>query len=244
MPKKIITETNEKLDTKALLNALAAMKKGDFTVRLPETWEGVAGKIADATNEIAETGQRLVKEVEKVGKEVGKEGKLTGRAAVGALPGGWGRQLELLNGLIEDLSKPTLEIGRVITAVAKGDLTQEMPLAVEGTPVKGEFLRLAKTMNDMVTQLSTFSGEVTRVAREVGTEGRLGGQAAVRGVTGTWKELTDNVNGMANNLTAQVRNIAEVSTAVAQGDLTKKITVEVRGEILELKNTINTMVDP
>ena len=145
--------------------------------------------------------------------------------------------------MIDDLSRPTLEVARVIDAVAEGDLSQKMQLKIEGRAVKGEFLRIGTTVNSMVDQLSSFADEVTRVAREVGTEGKLGGQATVKGVSGTWKDLTDNVNGMASNLTSQVRNIAEVTTAVANGDLTRKITVDVKGEVLELKNTINTMVD-
>src|SRR4029077_19259517 len=145
--------------------------------------------------------------------------------------------------LIDDLVRPTTEVARVIVAVAEGDLSQKMALKIEGQPVKGEFLRIGTTVNTMVDQLSSFADEVTRVAREVGTEGKLGGQAKVKGLSGTWKDLTDNVNGMASNLTSQVRNIAEVTTAVANGDLTRKITVDVKGEVLELKNTINTMVD-
>src|SRR5215470_8894395 len=150
--------------------------------------------------------------------------------------------MESVNSLISDLVQPTTEIARVIGAVAQGDLSQKMSLEVEGRPLKGEFIRTARVVNTMVDQLNSFSSEVTRVAREVGTEGKLGGQAVVTGVAGTWKDLTDNVNSMASNLTNQVRNIAEVTTAVARGDFTKKITVDVRGEILELKNTINTMV--
>src|SRR5437764_11698364 len=145
--------------------------------------------------------------------------------------------------MIDDLSRPTLEVARVIDAVAEGDLSQKMQLKIEGRAVRGEFLRIGTTVNAMVDQLSSFADEVTRVAREVGTEGILGGQAKVRGVSGTWKALTDNVNFMASNLTSQVRNIADVTTAVANGDLSKKITVDVKGEVLELKNTINTMVD-
>src|SRR5438093_2673287 len=157
--------------------------------------------------------------------------------------GSWSECIDSVNTLIADLVQPTTEVARVIGAVAKGDLSQTMALEIEGRPLTGEFLRTAKIVNTMVDQLSTFASEVTRVAREVGTEGKLGGQAQVKGVAGTWKDLTDNVNFMANNLTNQVRNIAEVTTAVARGDLTKKITVDVKGEILELKNTINTMVD-
>src|SRR5204862_299993 len=135
------------------------------------------------------------------------------------------------------------EVARVIGAVAKGDLAQRIPLEHEGSPLRGEFLRIGQTVNTMVDQLNGFASEVTRVAREVGTEGKLGGQAQVRDVAGTWKDLTDNVNSMASNLTAQVRNIAEVTIAVANGDLSRKITVDVRGEILQLKETINTMVE-
>ena len=157
--------------------------------------------------------------------------------------GGWETAVRSVNELIEDMVQPTAEVSRVIGAVAKGDLSQSMTVEIDGRPLRGEFLRIGKVVNTMVDQLNGFASEVTRVAREVGTEGKLGGQARVKGVAGTWKDLTDNVNAMATNLTGQVRNIAEVTTAVARGDLSKKITVEVKGEILELKNTINTMVD-
>src|ERR1022692_4566918 len=165
------------------------------------------------------------------------------RASVGPAKGSWAMGMASLNQLIADLVAPTNEVARVITAVARGDLSQKMVLEIEGRPVRGEFLRIGTTVNSMVDQLNSFAAEVTRVAKEVGNEGKLGGQADVKGVSGTWKDLTDNVNGLAANLTAQVRNIAEVTTAVAKGDLSKKITVDVKGEILELKNTINTMVD-
>src|SRR3954447_17293713 len=144
--------------------------------------------------------------------------------------------------MIEDLVRPTTEVARVIDAVAEGDLNQKMQLKIEGRPVKGEFLRIGTTVNAMVDQLSSFADEVTRVAREVGTEGKLGGQAQVKGVSGTWKDLTDNVNFMAGNLTDQVRNIAQVATAVARGDLSQKITVEAKGEVAELKDNINQMI--
>ena len=174
---------------------------------------------------------------------VGREGRLTQRAAVPNVAGGWATIISSVNTLIDDLVRPTTEMARVIGAVAKGDLSQTMALEVDGHPLKGQYLRAATTANTMVEQLSSFSSEVTRVAREVGTEGKLGGQAQVKGVAGTWKDLTDSVNSMAGNLTSQVRNIAEVTTAVANGDLSKKITVDVRGEILQLKDTINVMVD-
>src|SRR5207302_1113120 len=174
---------------------------------------------------------------------VGKEGRITQRMALPTATGGWAKRTEAVNSLITDLVQPTVEVARVIGAVARGDLQQRMALEIDGRPLQGEFLRIGMTVNTMVDQLGSFASEVTRVAREVGTEGRLGGQAQVRGVAGVWKDLTDNVNSMAGNLTAQVRNIAEVTTAVANGDLGKKVTADVRGEILELKNTINAMVD-
>src|SRR5215212_6399095 len=168
---------------------------------------------------------------------------MTDRADLGPVEGGWARTVTAVNSLITDLVTPTTEVGRVIEAVAQGDLSQKMVLQIDGKMVQGEFLRIGTTVNTMVDQLSSFAAEVTRVAREVGTDGRLGGQANVPGVAGTWKDLTDSVNAMASNLTDQVRNIADVTTAVAKGDLSRKITVQARGEVLELKNTINTMVD-
>src|SRR5207253_3215178 len=165
------------------------------------------------------------------------------RAKLPGAQGSWAAGVDSVNTLIADMVHPTAEMARVIGAVAKGDLSQTMDLENEERPLRGEFLRIGKVVNTMVGQLGSFASEVTRVAREVGTEGKLGGQAQVKGVAGTWKELTDNVNLMAGNLTGQVRNIAEVTTAVARGDLSKKITVDVKGEILELKNTINIMVD-
>src|SRR5262249_17559055 len=174
---------------------------------------------------------------------VGREGRMTERAFVPNARGGSARKIEAINALIADLVQPTTEVARVISAVAAGDFTQKMELEIEGSPVKGEFLRIGNTVNAMVGQLSSFAAEVTRVAREVGTEGKLGGQAEVKGVSGVWKDVTDKVNQLANNLTAQVRNVAEVTTSVAQGDLSKKITVDAKGEVLALKNTINTMVD-
>ncbi len=174
---------------------------------------------------------------------IGKQGKLNQRIEVPSVKGAWSTGVGSLNALIADLVTPTIEIAHVISSVAKGNLSQEMPSEIGGHALQGEFSRIAKEVNDMVKQLNLFSMEVTRVAREVGSEGKLGGQAKVKGVGGVWKDLTDSVNQMGSNLTAQVRNIAEVTTAVAKGDLSKKITVDVKGEILELKNTINTMVD-
>jgi signal transduction histidine kinase/HAMP domain-containing protein/DNA-binding response OmpR family regulator len=233
----------EALDRGQLLTALVAFKKGDFSARLPIDLEGLDGKIADTFNDVVELNDRMAKELERLGRVVGKEGKITQRASIGEVSGAWSDTVASVNALVSDLVHPTSETARVIGAVAKGDLSQTMALEVSGRPLEGEFLRTAKTVNTMVDQLSSFASEVTRVAREVGTEGKLGGQAEVKGVAGTWKDLTDSVNSMAGNLTSQVRNIAAVTTAVANGDLSKKITVDVKGEILELKNTINTMVD-
>jgi hypothetical protein len=237
------TLTKDSLNTKLLLKTLVAFKKGDFSARLPGEWTGEAGKIADTLNDIIELSDRTAKELERVSRVVGKEGKINHRAAVPAAAGSWLRLVDSTNLLIDDMARPTSEMARVIGAVANGDLSERMALEVEQRPLKGEFLRSVKIVNSMVDQLGSFASEVTRVAREVGTEGKLGGEAKVKGVAGTWKDLTDSVNSMASNLTSQVRNIAEVTTAVAKGDLSKKITVDVKGEILELKNTINTMVD-
>jgi HAMP domain-containing protein/signal transduction histidine kinase/CheY-like chemotaxis protein len=232
-----------RLDQGSLLAALTALKKGDFTVRLPVALDGIDGRIAEAFNEVMDTNQRMADELERVSRAVGKEGKISQRADIGDFTGSWKHSIKCVNTLIGDLVHPITETSRVIGAVAKGDLSQSMATEIEGRPLAGEFARTAKLVNTMVDQLGSFSAEVTRVAREVGTEGKLGGQAKVKGVAGTWKDLTDSVNTMAANLTAQVRNIAAVTTAVANGDLSKKITVDVKGEILELKNTINTMVD-
>jgi HAMP domain-containing protein/signal transduction histidine kinase/CheY-like chemotaxis protein len=230
-------------DTGQLLAALMAFKRGDFSARLPENWTGLPGKIADTFNEVIEANERMTRELERIGRVVGKEGRIAQRAAIGEVTNSWAEAIGSINNLIGDLVQPTSEMARVIGAVARGDLSQTMATEIEGRPLKGEFLHAAKTVNAMVGQLGAFASEVTRVAREVGTEGKLGGQAKVKGVAGTWKDLTENVNLMASNLTSQVRNIAAVTTAVANGDLAKKITVDVRGELLELKDTINRMVD-
>ena len=231
------------LDPRLLLKVLRAFRKGDFGARLPSDWTGIHGEIAEAFNDIADLNHGLAKELERVAKVVGKEGQIGERGKLPAAQGCWSECVDSINSMIGDLVQPTVEVARVIGAVAKGDLSQTIELEIDGRPLRGEFLRIGKVVNTMVGQLGSFASEVTRVAREVGSEGKLGGQAKVKGVAGTWKDLTDNVNLMAANLTGQVRNIAEVTTAVANGDLSKKITVEVRGEILELKNTINTMVD-
>ncbi len=231
------------LDPRTILKALTAVRRGDFSVRLPTEKVGVAGKIHETLNDIIELNEQLANELARVTEVVGKDGRTQQRASLHGATGAWADCIESVNGLIGDLVQPTSEVARVIGAVARGDLTQTMATEIDGRKLKGEFLRTARVVNTMVEQLGSFASEVTRVAREVGTEGKLGGQAVVKGVGGTWKDLTDNVNSMASNLTSQVRNIAEVTTAVARGDLSKKITVDVKGEIAELKNTINTMVD-
>ncbi len=230
-------------DLAELLHALQAMKVGDFSVRMAGDRVGIIGKIADTFNEIVATNQRMAGQLERVGQVVGRDGRTRQRVRFGLDDGAWGEMESSVNSLIDDLLWPTTEVTRAIAAVAQGDLLQAVPLDVDGRPLKGEFLRSAEIVNTMIKQLNVFTSEVTRVAREVGTEGKLGGQAQVGGVTGVWKDLTESVNSMASNLTAQVRNIAEVTIAVANGDLSKKITVDVRGEILQLKEAINTMVD-
>ena len=236
-------ESIDTLNLKLLLAALTALKKGDFSVRMPSDLTGLSGKVADTLNDIIENSDHMVHGIVDVSRMVGRDGRLLQRTPASSGSGGWSTIVNSVNTLIDDLVRPTTEMARVIGAVAKGDLSQAMALEVDGRPLKGQFLRAATTANTMVDQLSSFASEVTRVAREVGTEGKLGGQANVPGVAGTWKDLTDSVNSMAGNLTSQVRNIADVTTAVANGDLSKKITVDVRGEILQLKDTINTMVD-
>src|SRR2546426_5311445 len=230
-------------ELKQLLNALIAFKRGSFSVRLPADWTGLAGKVADTFNEVIAINERMSRELERIGRVVGKEGRIGQRISLDVVSEGWADSIGCINTLIGDLVHPTSEMACVIGAVAKGDLSKTMAREIDGRPLQGEFLRTAKTVNTMVDQLGAFASEVTRVAREVGTEGKLGGQAKVKGVAGTWRDLTENVNLVAGNLTDQVRNIAAVTTAVARGDLSQKITVDAKGEILELKETINTMVD-
>src|SRR6266508_2343974 len=226
-----------------LLAGLRAANAGDFDLRLQEGQGGLSGELAKAFNDLADRRSSLTDELQRVAHVVKRDGRLTERVSIPRSRGAWKEAVEAVNGMIDDLVRPTTEIARVIDAVADGDLSQKMDLKIDGRPMRGEFRRIGTTVNAMVDQLSSFADEVTRVAREVGTEGKLGGQARVKGVSGVWKDLTDNVNLMASNLTDQVRDIAQVTTAVATGDLSKKITVDVKGEILELKNTINTMVD-
>jgi len=233
----------EPVDTKRLLRVLSAFERGDFSVRMPVDHVGLTGKIYDSLNNAIDLNERLTKELARISAVVGKAGNVRQRASLSSANGDWLACVDSVNTLVSDLVQPNTEVARVIGAVAKGDLSQAMATEIDDRPLTGEFLRTAKIVNTMVNQLGTFASEVTRVAREVGTDGKLGGQAVVKGVAGTWKDLTDNVNFMAANLTSQVRNIADVTTAVAKGDLSKKITVDVKGEIAELKNTVNTMVD-
>ena len=230
-------------ERRAILEALRALRRGEFGIRLPEGQNGLTAEINEAFNDVAELNERTSRELRRMTRIVGRHGQMGARASIPEAVGGWARNIEALNDLVEQLTEPAIQVSRVLGAVAGGDLTQRMAVDIRGRPLRGEFRRWAELVNTMVDQLNAFASEVTRVAREVGTEGKLVGQADVRGVGGTWKDLTDSVNSMAGNLTGQVRNIAEVTTAVAQGDLSKKITVDVQGEILELKNTINTMVD-
>ncbi|MCT9010258.1 HAMP domain-containing protein [Streptomyces sp. NPDC054766] len=244
------TGTTE-VDTAALnrlLAALLSMRDGNFRKRLTVSGDGVMSEVAAVFNEVADRNLHLTGELSRVRRVVGREGKLTERLETGAGEGAWAAAIDASNALVDDLVRPVSEVGRVLSAVAEGDLSPRMDLRAQaadgnGHPLRGEFLKVGRTVNNLVDQLSTFTDEVTRVASEVGTEGKLGGQARVRGMSGSWKDLTDSVNTMAYRLTAQVRDIALVTTAVAKGDLSRKVTVHVAGEMLELKNTVNTMVD-
>ena len=239
-----VAEFSDELDNRELLKVLTEVKQGNFSVRMPVDKIGLSGKICDTFNEILSLNEALVEELSQAKDTIGKQGHLNHRVALPRYAkGSWASSVDSINSLISDLVHPTIEIAHVISSVAKGNLSQQMSLKIGNHVLQGEFANIAAEVNDMVKQLNLFSMEVTRVAREVGSEGKLGGQATVKGIAGVWKDLTDSVNQMAGNLTAQVRNIAEVTTAVAKGDLRKKITVDVQGEILELKNTINTMVD-
>ncbi|CAI8772135.1 Histidine kinase [Pseudomonas sp. IT-196MI5] len=237
-----VTTPIEAFDMKTLLTALKALRNGDFTTRMPDDWTGMPGKIADTLNEIIDMAADTATEFERVARLIGKQGKVDERIELPMMKGSWQKIVNSSNALTSDLISPMNEMIRVIGSVAEGNLSQQVPPVLDGLKLRGQFLKSAGIVNTMVTRLGSFASEVTRVAREVGTEGILGGQADVKGVSGTWKDLTDSVNDMAANLTTQMRNIAYVTTAVAKGDLGKTITVEVRGEILELKNTINTMV--
>jgi HAMP domain-containing protein/signal transduction histidine kinase len=231
-----------------LLAALVSMRDGNFRKRLTVSGDGVMSEIAAVFNEVADRNLHVTGELSRVRRVVGREGKLTERLETGACEGSWAAAIDASNALVDDLVWPVSEVGRVLSAVAEGDLSPRMELRTQapdgsGHPLRGEFLKVGRTVNNLVDQLSTFTDEVTRVASEVGTEGKLGGQARLRGMSGSWKDLTESVNTMANRLTAQVRDIALVTTAVAKGDLSRKVTVDVAGEMLELKETVNTMVD-
>ncbi len=238
----------EPAELRKLLSALTAMRDGNFRRRLTVPGDGPLAEIAAVFNEVAERNQHLTGELARVRRAVGREGRLNERLETGAGEGAWMAAVDNCNALIDDLARPMADVGRVLTSIAEGDLDQKMELRSLHSngvshPLRGEYLKIGRTVNGLVDQLSEFTDEVTRVAREVGTEGKLGGQAKVRSVSGSWKDLADSVNTMAGRLTAQVRNIAQVTTAVAKGDLSRKVTVEVAGEMLELKNTVNTMVD-
>jgi HAMP domain-containing protein/CheY-like chemotaxis protein/signal transduction histidine kinase len=235
--------TNGSAHDRKLLNALRSFRDGNFSVRLPVRGVGLEAELAEAFNSVVQIKQHMLREIMRCSRVVGRDGHVNERASLPEAVGGWKEQVDAYNHLIDDLTAPLAETNRVLGAVAQGDLGQRIPVDIDGRPLRGEFLKSAKLINAMVDQLNAFASEVTRVAREVGSEGKLGGQASVKGVAGTWKDLTDSVNTMAGNLTSQVRNIADVTTAVAKGDLSRTITVEAAGEILELKNTINTMVD-
>ena len=241
LPPRVLTAPTPLLSE--LLRALQAVGDGDFSVRLPGEWTGLEGKVADAFNSIVTSNARVASDLGRVAMVVGKQGRARQRVQFGRLSGAWGEMETSVNTLIDDLFWPTTEVTRVLVAVARGDLSQAVRLDVDGRPLEGEFLRGATVVNSLIDQLGVFTSEVTRVAREVGVDGKLGGQADVRDVSGVWKELIVSVNSMASNLTAQVRNISEVTIAVARGDLSQKITVDVHGEILQLKEAINTMVD-
>src|SRR5205807_1859264 len=221
-----------------IADVTTAVAKGDLSKKITVQAKGEIRQLKDTINTMVDQLNAFASEVARVAREVGTAGKLGGQAEVEGVAGAWKDLTDNVNSMASNLTNQVRNIAEVTTAVAKGDLSKKITVEV-----KGELLQLKQTINTMVDQLNSFASEVTRVAREVGTEGKLGGQAQVKGVGGTWKDLTDNVNSMASNLTNQVRNIAEVTTAVARGDLSRKITVRVKGELLQLKQTINTMVD-
>ena len=224
-----------------LAGALRALARGDFSISLIE--DGELAAVAEAYNALVDQNRAMVQELARVREAVVDEGQTTERMQLDGATGGWRDAVDSVNGLIQGSMLHGEGITRVVRAVAEGDLSQSVPLEIAGRPLKGDLMQTAEAINTMVDRLKSFGSEVSRVAREVGTEGKLGGQAEVDGVGGTWRDLTDNVNAMASNLTGQLRNIAEVTTAVARGDLSKKITVDVQGELLTLKDTVNTMVD-
>ncbi|MCD2195855.1 HAMP domain-containing protein, partial [Actinomycetospora endophytica] len=225
-----------------LAEAMRRVGRGELDVRLSRRM-GLAGEVVDHFNEMVAVQERHNRDLLRISRVIGHEGRMRERLDEESADGAWAAAAHAVNSLIDDLARPTAEIARVIEAVAQGDLTEHMALEIEGRPLRGEFLRIGRTVNTMVDQLSSFADEVTRMAREVGTQGELGGQADVRGVAGTWRALTDSVNTMASNLTNQVRSISSVATAIAEGDLSRKITVSARGEVAELAETINSLTD-
>src|SRR5918992_1691510 len=231
-------------DLAPLLDALAALRDGDFrTEAAPAGGDGSIAEAAEMVEDIRERGRHLFGELSRVRREIGREGHLDERLVAGSGTGAWTSGVDAANSLLDALTGPANAMGWVVEAVAAGDLGQRVDLRVDGRPLRGELLRMGRSVNHMVDQLDMFTSEVTQVAREVGTEGRLGGQAPARGMSGRWRDVTSAVNTMAGRLTAQVRDIAAVTTAVAKGDLTRKVTVEAAGELQELKLTVNTMVD-
>src|ERR1700755_772905 len=232
-------ELRDSLDRRQLLAALRAFRRGEFDVLLPDELTGLDGQISEAFNDLAQFADSLRGEVEELRQTVGLEGRTHKRLSRSAARGGWQVYVTGVNALLDDVTAHTADVARVLTAVAKGDLSQTIDIDGQDAALRGDFLRHARIVNGMVGQLAAFSSEVTRVAQEVGVEGKLGAQARVRGVSGGWKELTDSVNLMASNLTDQVREIARVTTAVAGGDLGQTVNIDVKGEILQLKNTMN-----
>ncbi|HEX4476084.1 MAG TPA: HAMP domain-containing protein, partial [Polyangiaceae bacterium] len=233
----------DSLDHRQLLAALRAFRRGEFAARLPDDLAGTDGQIAETFNDLAQFVESLRTEIVELRQTVGREGRTHRRLGRTTARGGWGDYVTGVNEVLDDVTAHTADVARVLTAVAKGDLGQTIDLDGKDVSLRGDFMRHGRLVNGMVAQLAAFSSEVTRVAQEVGVEGKLGAQARIRGVSGVWKELTDSVNLMASNLTDQVREIARVTTAVAGGDLGKTVNIEAKGEILELKQTINTMVD-
>ncbi|WP_433212833.1 HAMP domain-containing protein [Dactylosporangium sp. CS-047395] len=239
---EVTQKSPETMLLEELSGALDRLLSGDLKIRLTRR-DGLPGEVVERFNRLAEMKQHHTRELLRISRVVGREGRMTERLDEEGFEGAWLDRIHAVNSLIDDLGRPTTEIARVIVAVAEGDLSQQLALEIDGRPLRGEFLTIGRTVNTMVDQLSSFADEVTRVAREVGTEGKLGGQAQVTGVAGTWRDLTDSVNSMAANLTGQVRSISTAATAVARGDLSQKITVSAKGEIAELSETINSLVD-
>src|SRR6266581_423797 len=237
---QVATDT---LDGRELLKVLVSFRKGDASIRMPFDRTGIAGKIADTLNEVLELHEHVVRELERTSTGVGKLGRFEQRASIGRCAGSWASCIDSVNTLVGDLVRPSKEIARAMAGIAKGDLSQKLSLDVDGVSLQGEFARMVRIVNTTMGQLNLFASEVIRMSREVGTEGKLSEQVRVGGAAGAWKEVSDGVNTMASKLTGQVRSFGAVATAIANGDLSTKITVDAQGEILELKNTINTMVD-